>query len=91
MRLDKSLDHPLALAGGLDPAGPVLVLSRRNLEGLLEKLDDPDSHRTIVAPSAGPGEARPFAVAVEENEEHYAHPSRRGAGPGPMLTRGRVS
>ena len=49
---------------------PVLELSRRNLETLLAKLDDPDSVRTLISPGM-PGEPMIAVVAVE-NEAHYS-------------------
>lgn len=45
---------------------PILELSRRNLETLLAKLDDPASARTLVAPT------HDIAVRAVENEEHYS-------------------
>jgi hypothetical protein len=47
-------------------ATPVLELTRRNLEGLLAKLDDPDSARTLMDP-----DFKIYVKAVED-EEHYA-------------------
>lgn len=58
---------------------PVVELTRRNLEQLLLKLDDPKSARTIID-----GERR-IAVRAVENEEHYAD---RPAGA--MYTRGEL-
>lgn len=55
----------------------VLELSRRNLEVLLAKLDDPTSVKTILAPT---GE---IAVVAVENEEHYSERT-----PGAMLVHG---
>ncbi len=54
--------------------GNTVVLSRRNLETLLAKLDGnpPDSACTIMAPS----EYGRWAVKAEENDVHYAHPDR---------------
>jgi hypothetical protein len=49
---------------------PVLELSRRNLTTLLEKLDDPNSARTLLSPGL-PG-APMIAVRAVEDEEHYA-------------------
>jgi hypothetical protein len=43
----------------------VLELTRRNLETLLAKLDDPNSARTLV------DGARWVIVKAVENEEHY--------------------
>lgn len=54
-----------------DNAIPVLELTRRNLEVLLAKLDDPLSHRTIID-----GEGKIYVRAVE-NDAHY---SDRSAG-----------
>lgn len=45
---------------------PVIELSRRNLETLLAKLDDPISARTLISPE------RTIAVRAVEDEEHYA-------------------
>lgn len=56
-----------------------LELSRRNLETLLQKLDDPDSKRMLVAPGG-----RIYVHAVE-NEEHYADRE-----PGPVELNGVV-
>jgi len=56
---------------------PTLELTRRNLETLLEKLDDPHSVRTLIDPY---GE---IAVKAVENEEHYADRA-----PGVTLTNG---
>lgn len=55
-------------------------LTRRNLEVLLAKLDDPASARTICD---GPTD---FRVRAVENEEHY---SDRAAGMMYMPTEGR--
>ena len=53
-----------------DAAYPTLELSRRNLEALLAKLDDPASACTLVSPGR-PDE--PFIVVrAVENDEHYA-------------------
>lgn len=49
-----------------------LELTRRNLEILLAKLDDPNSERTLMDP-----DRRIFVKAVEDSE-HY---KTRGAGP----------
>jgi hypothetical protein len=54
---------------------PTLELTRRNLEGLLAKLDDPDSQRTLID---GP---HTIAVVAVENAAHYSDRA-----PGPMLT-----
>ena len=45
---------------------PMLELTRRNLETLLAKLDDPLSQRTLIDP-----DNRIFVRAVE-NDAHYA-------------------
>lgn len=60
----------------------VVTLSRRNLRALLAKLDEaPDgSMRTLYGPSFYPL----TAVRAEEDDEHYRHASRDGAGPGPL-------
>lgn len=44
---------------------PVVELTRRNLEVLLAKLDDPASARTLID-----GENK-IAVRAVENDEHY--------------------
>lgn len=44
----------------------VLELTRRNLETLLAKLDDPNSKRTLIDPS------NHIAVVAVENDEHYS-------------------
>jgi hypothetical protein len=44
---------------------PVLELTRRNLETLLAKLDDPISRRTLIDPDDR------IAVRSVENDEHY--------------------
>lgn len=58
---------------------PTLELTRRNLEILLAKLDDPESARTIIGPENN------FMVRAVENDEHYAN---RPAGP--MLLHGGI-
>jgi hypothetical protein len=58
---------------------PTLELTRRNLEILLAKLDDPESARTIIGPENN------FMVRAVENEAHYAN---RPAGP--MLVDGEI-
>lgn len=45
---------------------PMLELTRRNLQALLDKLDDPKSARMIIAPD------RLIAVRAVEDEEHYS-------------------
>jgi len=57
---------------------PVLELTRRNLEGLLAKLGDPNSARTLIDPS------NTIAVRAVNDSEHY---KTRDAGP--MMTKGR--
>lgn len=54
---------------------PTIELTRRNLEILLEKLDDPGSRRMIY--KEGP-EYRDggFCVKAVENSEHYAAEAR---------------
>lgn len=59
--------------------GPTLELTRRNLEVLLAKLDDPKSARTLID-----GEHK-IAVKAVENEEHY---SDRAPGTVYMITAG---
>jgi hypothetical protein len=44
-----------------------IELTRRNLEVLLAKLDDPASARTLCDGTTG------FAVTAVENEAHYAN------------------
>lgn len=56
---------------------PVVELTRRNLETLLMKLDDPDSARTLID-----GENN-IAVRAVEDDEHYTQRS-----PGVCLTNG---
>lgn len=58
---------------------PVVELSRRNLEALLEKLDDPLSLRTILG-WANDGTPRFVIVRAVENEQHYSDRE-----PGPMV------
>lgn len=55
----------------------VIELSERNLRGLLEKLDDPNSARTLVDPD------RKIFVKAVPDEEHYSDRE-----PGVMLTNG---
>lgn len=55
----------------------MVELTRRNLLALLEKLDDPDSARTIID-----GEGR-IAVHAVEDIEHY-----KDRAPGLMYTKG---
>lgn len=50
----------------IDGDMPVLELTRRNLETLLAKLDDPFSARMLVD-----GDQK-IAVRAVENDEHYA-------------------
>jgi hypothetical protein len=54
--------------------GTTIILSRRNLESLLAKLDGnpPDSVCEIGAPDIYGS----FSVKAEENGPHYAHESR---------------
>lgn len=54
-----------------DKTLPTLELSRRNLETLLAKLDDPLSARTLIDPD------HRIAVMAVENDEHY-HDRRPG-------------
>ncbi len=61
--------------GGL----PTLELTRRNLETLLEKMDDPRSARTLI------DSQRRIAVRAVENDEHYAAENRT---PGLTYTNG---
>lgn len=67
------------LPGAANYRSTVLVveLTRRNLEVLLAKLDDPDSMRTI--------ERGGVEVTAVENEEHYTDRE-----PGSMLVGGKV-
>jgi hypothetical protein len=53
---------------------PTVELTRRNLEVLLLKLDDPLSAKTLVAPGDH------IKVRAVENEEHYADRA-----PGPIF------
>lgn len=50
-----------------------IELSRRNLETLLLKLDDPLSHRTLMSPCSE------IVVTAVENERHY-----KSREPGPI-------
>jgi hypothetical protein len=50
-----------------EPSIPCLELTRRNLEALLAKLDDPSSARTLIDPDGK------IAVRAVENEEHYSN------------------
>ena len=61
----------------LDREIPVLELTRRNLTALLEKLDDPDSHCTLIDPDGK------IAVRAVEDSEHY-----KTRAPGAVLTNG---
>lgn len=45
---------------------PTVELTRRNLQALLDKLDDPNSNRTLID-----GDRR-VAVRSVEDDEHYA-------------------
>jgi len=58
---------------------PTLELTRRNLETLLAKLDDPNSERVLID-----GDQR-IAVKAVENDEHY---KTRQPGPVYMPTSG---
>lgn len=64
-------------AGPHDGDRPVLELTRRNLEGLLAKLDDPNSARTLIDPDWV------IEVKAVEDAEHYTDRL-----PGFMLTKG---
>lgn len=57
-----------------------VVLSRRNLETLIAKLDGHpgNSEKTLVGPTMYPI----TVVVAEENEEHYSHESREGVAAG---------
>lgn len=46
---------------------PVLELTRRNLEALLAKLDDPESARTLVSPCGR------ISVRAVEDKVHYSN------------------
>lgn len=63
------------------PSEKRIELTRRNLEALLAKLDDPASARTLLDGETG------FAVTAVENEEHY---SDRPPGAVYMPTSGRL-
>ena len=58
---------------------PTLELTRRNLETLLAKLDDPNSARTLL------DDGHNIAVKAVENDEHY-----KTRAPGPTLTNGEL-
>lgn len=58
---------------------PTLELTRRNLQGLLDKLDDPYSRRTLID-----GENK-IAVHAVEDWEHYSDRA-----PGEMQTNGQL-
>jgi hypothetical protein len=67
----------------LDESGIRVTMSRRNLLTLIAKLDGhpPESLCTI-----GGGDAFiPYFVTAEEDDVHYAHPSRNGIPPGLMI------
>ena len=49
---------------------PVVELTRRNLETLLAKLDDPASKRTLIDPDDT------IAVRAVENDDHYKAENR---------------
>lgn len=50
-------------------ADGAVVLSRRNLQALLAKIDQPGSLRTLV----GGSEAQGIVVRAEDDDVHYAH------------------
>lgn len=52
---------------------PVLELTRRNLQSLLEKLDDPLSRRSLIDPE------NKIMVRAVENSDHY-----KARQPGPV-------
>lgn len=56
-----------------------IVLSRRNLRTLLNKIDDPESSKTIE----GGDDALGVRIVAECDSDHYNHPDRlsRTAGP----------
>lgn len=54
---------------------PIVELTRRNLEVLLAKLDDPASARTLIDPDDL------IAIRAVENDEHYKAENRV---PGPV-------
>lgn len=60
----------------------IVTLSRRNLLGLLAKLDDPESKRTLIKQEVG---GLTLILHAEEDDEHYS--SRPEGGPGPMIDR----
>lgn len=60
---------------------PILELTRRNLQALLDKLDDPLSNRTLTDPD------RQIMVRAVEDQEHYAD---RAPGPVYMPSTGEV-
>lgn len=61
---------------------PVIELTRRNLTVLLAKLDEPGSHRQLVA-ARGPRDL--CAVRAVEDVEHYSERA-----PGEMLVNGEI-
>lgn len=66
-----------------EDAVPHVYLSKRNLQALLTKLENPESACTIEY-----GEycgRRIVRVTAEHDESHYSHPERKGAPPGPMV------
>lgn len=67
-----------------DNRGTTVQLTRRNLETLLAKLDEPKSTRTLIKYDEEL-DRPPFVVYVQavENEEHY-----KDRAPGPMLVNG---
>jgi hypothetical protein len=63
-----------------------VVLSRRNLQTGLHKLEMPGSAREIQTEDGPPGML--LRLRFEDDGEHYAHPDRQGPPiPGPMLTK----
>lgn len=60
----------------------IVTLSRRNLLGLLAKLDDPQSLRTLTKLESS---GLHLVVHAESDEEHYS--SRPEGPPGPMIDR----
>lgn len=53
-----------------------VTLSRRNLQTLLNKLDDPESKRTLVKD----GDGSRLVVTAEEDDVHYKDRPEGGAG-----------
>lgn len=61
-----------------DELGVTVVLSRRNVMSLINKVEDPKSHRAII----GGSDAEGLTVKVETDVEHYFHNDRQCTFPG---------